>query len=236
MVWSWAEAPEARRRTVASARETRSPRPSEPPHFPVLDFTSLGPRIFVFKLSILPVLVSHGGSSWSCSVSALRVATVTSSHCGTERRFCSGSMRPAKALSWLFWSEAAQEKKTDIYFSGTSAADMAIKGESRCFAFCRIAFCRSGDARAPESKHAFWTDSVLSYLPPFSRGRHCSRHTTNLPAQALRSQRRWPASHGDPRVVEGEKGRGCESGSGDMLGEGDGLGRRRAANARINFR
>lgn len=116
MLWSWAEAPEARRRTIASARETRSPRRSEPPHFPVLDFTSLGPRIFVFKLSILPVLVSHGGSSWSCSVSALRVATVTSSHCGTERRFCSGSMRPAKALSWLFWSEAAQEKKRIFIF------------------------------------------------------------------------------------------------------------------------
>ena len=140
---------------------------------------------------------------------------------------------PRPCLGFFVARLLKKKKRIFIIFC---AADMAIKGESRCFAFCRIAFCRSGDARAPESKHAFWTDSVLSYLPPFPRGRHCSRHTTNLPAQALRSQRRWPASHGDPRVAEGEKGRGCESGSGNMLGEGDGLGRRRAANARINFR
>ena len=170
LVWSWAEAPEAMRRTVASARETRSPRRSEPPHFPVLDFTSLGPRIFVFKLSILPVLVSHGGSSWSCSVSALRVATVTSSHCGTERRSCVRFHAPCQGPVLAFLERGCSRKKNGYLFFRHQRCGYGNQGRKSMLCFLQNCFLLERGRKGPRIK-ARLLDRLGPLLPPaFSPG------------------------------------------------------------------
>ena len=80
----------------------------------------------------------------------------------------SGSMRPAKALSWLFCSEAAQEKKTDIYYF--LRCGYGNQGRKSMLCFVQNCFLPERGRKGPRIK-ARLLDRLGPLLPPaFSPG------------------------------------------------------------------